>query len=97
MIIKGHIFLETIDNSLVFFQGSLFVSCLLLKVIMCSFIAAYPGPVVINVRTDETLKGSEFSGSASNSQQAIAMVLAGRENGFRLTYTQNTNCFHRPN
>lgn len=72
-----------------------FLPCLVLKVIM-SFIAAFPGPVVINVRTDETLKGSEFSGSASDSLQAIGMVRAGRENGFRLTFTQNTNCL-RPN
>ncbi len=59
--------------------------------------ATYPGPIVINVRTDEAIKGRETSGSAQTSEQAIAIVTGGAENGFRLTYTQHTNCFRNNN
>ena len=61
------------------------------------FLAAYPGPMVINVRTDEALKGASFSGPANDSQEAIQIVMNGRENGFRLTYSLNTNCFRTTN
>ena len=53
--------------------------------------ASYPGPVVINVRTDEDLKGYELSGTFNSSLEAQAFVAGGGENGFRLTYTQNLN------
>ena len=60
-------------------------------------LAAYPGPLVINVRTDEALKGASFSGPANDSDEAIQIVMNGRENGFRLTYSHNTNCFRSTN
>ena len=53
--------------------------------------------MVINVRTDEALKGASFSGPANDSQEAIQIVMNGRENGFRLTYSLNTNCFRTTN
>ena len=63
-------------------------------VLKYNFSASYPGPIVINVRSDETLKGPETSGAASNSQEAVDIVAGGAENGFRLTYTHsNLYCF----
>ena len=53
--------------------------------------------MVINVRTDEALKGASFSGPANDSDEAIQIVMNGRENGFRLTYSHNTNCFRSTN
>ena len=67
------------------------------SIIFRFFLAAYPGPMVINVRTDEALKGASFSGPANDSQEAIQIVMNGRENGFRLTYSLNTNCFRTTN
>ena len=57
------------------------------------FSASYPGPTVINVRTDNTIKNPGITGAAETPQEALTLVQAGVENGFRLTYTQNTDCF----
>ena len=60
------------------------------------FSAAYPGPIMINVHTDYTLKGIGATGAASNSEEAINIVRSGAENGFRLTYNLNGNCYRSP-
>ena len=48
---------------------------------------------MINVRTDNTIKNPGITGAAETPQEALTLVQAGVENGFRLTYTQNTDCF----
>ena len=60
------------------------------------FPAAYPGPIMINVHTDYTIKGIGATGAASNSEEAINIVRSGAENGFRLTYNLNGNCYRSP-
>ena len=60
------------------------------------FSAAYPGPIMINVHTDYTIKGIGATGAASNPEEAINIVRSGAENGFRLTYNLNGNCYRSP-
>ena len=58
-----------------------------------SITASYPGPTIINVRTDNTIKNPEVSGITESPEEALNLVKLGVENGFRLTHTQTTNCF----
>ena len=51
---------------------------------------------MINVHTDYTIKGIGATGAASNSEEAINIVRSGAENGFRLTYNLNGNCYRSP-
>ena len=60
---------------------------------MCNnFAASYPGPIMINVRTDESLKGLYATGLPQTEADALAIVASGGENGFKLLYNLNTNC-----
>ena len=47
---------------------------------------------MINVRTDESLKGLYATGLPLTEADALAIVASGGENGFKLLYNLNTNC-----
>jgi len=56
------------------------------------FSGIFSGPVIIQVRTDDSLKSINSFGPPVDTQQALDFVNAGIENGFRLTYTFTNNC-----
>ena len=55
-------------------------------------LGSFAGPIVLQVKTDESLKGIAMIGPPINRQQALTFVQEGYENGFRLTYSFTNTC-----
>ena len=56
-------------------------------------LATFSGPIVFQVRTDDSLRAGDGR-PVENIPQAISTINEGRENGFRLSYSLTSNCFN---